>query len=399
MSLNLKWTGSGSAISGSTPFGIYDNDTDFRNDGPKTAGWCATRLGYPVVDVELIDTQFYACFEESTSEYSSQVNQFNIRNNLDILKGQPKQSFGGRSNYSQTLVDGSFLPTVVRMSQQYGTLAGVGGNTSIQKAYIELVPGQQKYNLMNVSVDIETSSSFETMFSGSSTIDVVRVYHEATPAIQRFFDPYSVGGQGTLNLLDEMGFGSYSPAAQFLLMPLYEDALRIQAIELNDHIRKSHHSFNIVNNTIEVFPLPKEGYGPTRLYFDYMSRDSFEHDSQTIQSESLSDYSDIPYDFIQYGNINDVGKQWIRKYTLALSKELLGAIREKYSSIPIPDAEISLDGAALRAEAQVEKDMLITQLRENLDEMSRKNVMENKAHESDHQQDMLRKVPLKIYVG
>jgi hypothetical protein len=399
MSLNLKWTGSGSAISGSTPFGIYDNDTDFRNDGPKTAGWCATRLGYPVVDVELIDTQFYACFEESTSEYSSQVNQFNLRNNLDILRGQKKQSFGGRSNYSQTLVDGSFLPTVVRMSQQYGTLAGVGGNTGIQRAYIELVPGQQKYNLMSASVDIETSDSFQTMFSGSSTIDVTRVYYESTPAIQRFFDPYSVGGQGTLNLLDEMGFGSYSPAAQFLLMPLYEDALRIQAIELNDHIRKSHHTFNIVNNVIEIFPVPKGGNAPARLYFDYMSRDSFEHDSQTIQSESLSDYSDIPYDFIQYSNINDVGKQWIRKYTLALSKELLGAIREKYSSIPIPDAEISLDGAALRAEAQVEKDMLITQLRENLDEMSRKNVMENKAHESDHQQDMLRKVPLKIYVG
>jgi hypothetical protein len=130
-----------------------------------------------------------------------------------------------------------------------------------------------------------------------------------------------------------------------------------------------------------------------------MSRDEFEHDSQTIQSESLSDYSDIPYDFIQYGNINDVGKQWIRKYTLALSKELLGAIREKYSSIPIPDAEISLDGAALRAEAQVEKDMLITQLRENLEELSRKNVMENKTHESNHQQEMLRKVPLQIYVG
>ena len=399
MSLNLKWTGSGSAISGSTPFGIYDNDTDFRNDGPKTAVWCAKRLGYPVVDVELIDEQFYACFEESTSEYSSQVNQFNLRNNLDILRGQKKQAFGGRSNYSQTLVDGSFLPTIVRMSQQYGTLSGVGGSTSIKKAYIDLVPGQQRYDLMSASVDIDSNTSFTNMFSGSSTVDVTRVYHEATPAIQRFFDPYSVGGQGTLNLLDEMGFGSYSPAAQFLLMPLYEDALRIQAIELNDHIRKSHHSFNIVNNVIEVFPLPKEDHGPSRLYFDYMSRDEFEHDSQTIQSDSLSDYSDIPYDFIQYSNINDVGKQWIRKYTLALSKELLGAIREKYSSIPIPDAEISLDGAALRAEAQVEKDMLVTQLRENLEELSRKNVMENKTNESNHQQEMLRKVPLKIYVG
>ncbi len=186
--------------------------------------------------------------------------------------------------------------------------------------------------------------------------------------------------------------------AQFLLMPIYEDVLRMQEIELNDNIRKSQYSFNIVNNKLEIFPIPTDRTAE-RIYFEYISRDSFEHNSQTIQSDSLSDYSDIPYNFIQYGNINEVGKQWIRKYTLALAKELLGAIREKYSSVPIPDGELTLDGAALRAEAQIEKDALITQLRENLDEMSRKNVMENKAHESTHQQEMLRKVPLKIYVG
>jgi len=395
MSLNLKWPGSGSVISGSTPFGLYDSDTDFKNDGPKTAGWCAKRLGYPIVDVEMIDEQFYACFEESVSEYSAQVNQFNLRNNLDILRGQPK---GKVANYSQTLVDGSFLPTAIRMAQQYGTLAGVGGNISIKKAYINLVPEQQIYNIMSASVDVETSASFATLFTGSSTIDVTRVFHEATPAITRFFDPYSVGAQGTLNLISELGFGSYSPAAQFLMMPLYEDVLRMQQIEFNDHIRKSAHTFNIVDNKLEIFPIPTEGT-LSKIYFEYMSRDEFEHDSQTIQSDSLSDYSDIPYDFIQYSNINDVGKQWIRKYTLALSKELLGAIREKYSSIPIPDAEISLDGAALRAEAQVEKDNLITQLRENLEEMSRKNMMENKTNESNHHQEMLRKVPLRLYVG
>jgi hypothetical protein len=198
--------------------------------------------------------------------------------------------------------------------------------------------------------------------------------------------------------MDEFGFGQYSPAAQFLLMPLYEDILRIQAIEFNDTIRKSQHSFNIVNNKLQIFPIPTSAT-PAKIYFEYISRDEFEHNSQTIQSDSLSDYSDIPYDFIQYSNINDVGKQWIRKYTLALSKELLGAIREKYSSVPIPDGEVSLDGAALRAEAQVEKDMLMTQLRENLEEMSRKNVMENKTHESNHHQEMLRKVPLKLYIG
>ena len=409
MSVNTYWSGStesaflsASASAEATPFGLYDSDADFRHDAPRTAVWVAKRLGYPIVNIELDNPQIWACFEESTSEYSAQVNQFNLRNNLDILRGQPK---GKVSNYSQTLVDGSFLPTTIRMSQQYGTQAGVGGSTAIKKAYIDLIPGQQKYDIMKTAVDVEllaasgsVSASFSTMFTGLSTIDVTRVFHEATPAIARFFDPYSVGAQGTLNLMSELGFGNFSPAAQFLMMPLYEDVLRMQQIEFNDHIRKSAHSFNIVDNKLEIFPIPTTGT-VGRVYFEYMSRDEFEHDSQTIQADSLSDYSDIPYNFIQYSFINDVGKQWIRKYTLALTKELLGAIREKYNSIPIPDGEVSLDGAALRAEAQVEKDILITQLRENLEEMSRKNVMENKAHESEHQQEMLKKVPLKIYVG
>jgi hypothetical protein len=402
MSVNTYWSGStasaflsASASAEATPFGLYDSDSDFRSDAPKTAVWVAKRLGYPIVNIELDNSQIWACFEESVSEYSAQINQFNLRNNLDILRGQPK---GRVANFSQTLVDGSFMPTAVRMSQQYGTLAGVGGETSIKKAYINITASVQMYDLMNQAVDAETSSSFATLFTGSSTIDVTRVFHDPTPAISRFFDPYSVGAQGTLNLMDEFGFGQYSPAAQFLLMPLYEDILRIQAIEFNDTIRKSQHSFNIVNNKLQIFPIPTSAT-PAKIYFEYISRDEFEHNSQTIQSDSLSDYSDIPYDFIQYSNINDVGKQWIRKYTLALSKELLGAIREKYSSVPIPDGEVSLDGAALRAEAQVEKDMLMTQLRENLEEMSRKNVMENKTHESNHHQEMLRKVPLKLYIG
>jgi hypothetical protein len=402
MSANTYWTGStynsflsASASLEATPFGIYDNDTDFKTDAPKTAVWVAKRLGYPIVNIELDNQQIWACFEESVSEYSAQINQFNLRNNLDILRGQPK---GKVANYSQTLVDGSFLPTMVRMAQQYGTLAGVGGSTAIKKAYVNLTGSVQIYNLMSGAIDVESGRSFSQIFSGSSTVDVTKVYHEAVPAITRFFDPYSVGAQGTLNLISELGFGNYSPASQFLMMPLYEDVLRMQQIEFNDHIRKSAHTFNIVDNKLEIFPVPTNGT-VKRVYFEYISRDEFEHDSQIVQADSLSDYSDIPYDFIQYSNINEVGKQWIRKYTLALTKELLGAIREKYSSVPIPDGEVSLDGAALRAEAQVEKDELVKQLRENLEEMSRIKVMENKAHESTHQQEMLRKVPLKIYVG
>jgi len=389
MSLNLKWPGSSSFVTGSTPFGIYDTDTSFQTDAPKTADWCAKRLGYPIIDVELTSGSFFACFEEATSEYGAQVNQFNIRNNLDILKGAATGS-----NYSQKLVDGSSVPTIFRMAQSYGTLSGVGGNVDIKKAYIDITPGVQKYDLTTLSYDAATSQSL----SSSTQRDVVKVFYEATPAIARFFDPYSVGAQGTLNLMSELGFGNFSPAAQFLMMPLYEDVLRMQQIEFNDHIRKSAFSFNIVNNKLEIFPVPNDGTR-ARIYYEYFERDTFENNSSIVQDGVVADYSNIRYDFIPYIKINEVGKQWIRKYTLALAKELLGAIREKYSSIPIPDGEVSLDGAALRAEAQVEKDELVKQLRENLEELGRKNQFEIRKNEADYHQDMLRKVPLKLYVG
>jgi hypothetical protein len=130
-----------------------------------------------------------------------------------------------------------------------------------------------------------------------------------------------------------------------------------------------------------------------------MVREEFTQRSVKVTPNVVSDYSDIKYDFIPYRNINDVGKQWIRKYTLALVKELLGAIREKYSTVPIPGSEISLDGAALRAEAQTEKENLMTQLRENLEEVSRKVQFENRNTEAQQMQEMLQKIPLAIYIG
>ena len=382
MSVEYIYPGSSSFSVGDTPFGTYDSDSEFQADAPKIANWCAKRLGYPIQNVELVDESLFACFEEATAEYAAQVNQFNIRNNLDTLKGNPTGT-----NYSGKLVQGSNLPDLVAISDAYGTLAGVGGNTDIKSGSIDLVAGKQNYDL-----DI----LFANVSESGNRIDVTTVFHEATPAVNRFFDPYSVSGQGTLNLIDEFGFGSFSPAAQFVLMPIFEDVLRMQAIEFNDTIRKSAHSFNIVNNKLQIFPIPTTA---GKLWFEYFVRDEFIQNSTSVTSDVVSDYSNVGYDFIPYTSINDVGKQWIRKYSLALAKELLGAIREKYSSVPIPGSEISLDGAALRAEAQTEKDALIEQLRENLEELSRKNQFEIRNNEANYQQEMLRKVPLTIYVG
>jgi hypothetical protein len=387
MAQELIYPGSSSFFPGQTPFGIYDDEYNFQEDAPKMALWCARRLGFPIQNVELQDENFYACFEEATSEYAAQVNQFNIRNNLETLKGKRSGT-----NYSGKLVQGTNLPNLVAISSAYGTLTSVGGNTDNKRGYIELIAGQQEYDISTLWANTEEAGK---------KIEVTRVFHEPVPAINRFFDPYSVSGQGTLNLIDEFGFGSYSPAAQFILMPVFEDMLRIQAIEFNDQFRKSAFTFNIVNNKIKIFPMPTTNhinlYG--KLYFEYYVKDEFTENSTLVSADVISDYSNIGYDFIPYSDINDVGKQWIRKYTLALVKELLGAIREKYSTIPIPGSEISLDGAALRSEAQTEKEALMTQLRETLEELSRKVQFENRNNEANQHQEMLRKVPLAIYIG
>ncbi len=383
MSNEKIWPGSGSAITtGSTPFGFYDTESQFQQDAPRVAHWCATRLGYPIQNIELIDINFYACFEESITEYSSQVNQFNIRNNLDSVQGRPTSE-----TLTQKLIEGTNLQFLVELSNSYGTLAGVGGMTDIKKGNIDLERGVQYYDLQKLVGDEE---------EGGKRLVIHRVFYEEPPAISRFFDPFAITGVGTQNMMDGFGFGGFSPATQFVLMPLYEDLLRLQAIEFNDQIRKSTYSFNIVNNKLQLFPIPT---GPNKLWFEYFISDDYIDGQIKVSDNVTSDYSNINYSNISYSSINDVGKQWIRKYTLALTKELLGAIREKYSTIPIPDSEISLDGASLRSEASEEKSQLIEQLRENLEELSKKNRMEQRSQEAEYHQEMLKKIPTLIYVG
>tara|TARA_B100001094_G_scaffold82523_1_gene78788 strand:+ start:184 stop:1353 length:1170 start_codon:yes stop_codon:yes gene_type:complete len=389
MAQEAIWPGSGSAIhqdSGSTPFGLYDTDSEFQTEAPQVATWCAKRLGYPIVDIELQDTQFYACLEESISEYSAQVNQFNIRDNLLHLKGQPTSSNFTHKRVKSTLSENIFI------SEEYGSEALVGGTTDIKRTSVSVNSGSQTYDLNNVIS--------EASHSGQS-IEVKRVHYELRPAVARYFDPYAMTGMGTYNMLDGFGFGNQSPAITFVLQPIFADLLRVQAIEFNDQIRKSAYSFDIKNNQLRIFPIPTE---PGSVWVDYILTSDRDNPLRTRYSGSsddtvVSDYSNVNYDFMKYSNINDVGKQWIRKYTLALSKELLGIIRSKYGNIPIPNAEVSLDGDSLRAEATAEKELLVEQLRENLEQTSRKAMLEAQRDESEAQQDTLKKVPYPIYIG
>ncbi len=379
------WPGSGSAVSGNTPFGFYDDDSVFQTDAPKFATWCAKRLGYPITAVELQDTQFYTCFEESITEYSAQVNQFNIKDNLLSLKGQSTSSNLTHKRLSHTMGEQIFI------SETYGSEAGVGGQTEVYRNKITLVSGSQDYDLNSLVADI----------SGSGAIEVKRVHYEADPAITRYFDPYAGTGQQTNNMLDAFGFGGSSPAISFMLQPVYADLLRVQAIEFNDQFRKSAYSFELRNNKLRIYPTWTDtSTGSLWIEWSKVSdRDNALRTRYSGSADTISDISNAPFDNMQYTSINHVGKQWIRKYGLALSKELLGMVRSKYGTIPIPNADVSLDGDTLRAEATAEKEILVEQLREMLDQTSNKSLLEADREASEHLQEKLKKVPYPIYVG
>jgi hypothetical protein len=377
------WQGSSSFTTGQTPWGLYDDDSSFSSDVDKFADWCARRLGYPIMSVELQSGSFYACYEESISEYSAQVNQFNIKDNLLHLTGQATGSNVTHKRITPTMGRTVFL------SKQYGSEVGVGGDVSYNKGSISITSGSQEYDINKLFTDV----------SASEAIEIKRVYYEGTPAMQRFFDPYATTGYGTLNMVEGFGFGNYSPAVSFTLMPLFEDLLRVQAIELNDSIRKSAYSFTLQNNKIRLFPDPESN---STLYFDYVK--TSERDNPLIteysgSSDVVSDYSNVPYDNMEYQFINDVGKQWVRKYGLALTKELLGIVRSKYGTIPIPNADTTLDGDTLRAEAAAEKEQLVTQLREMLEQTSRRALLEADKDEAEFLQEKLQKIPYPIYIG
>jgi hypothetical protein len=392
----VRWPGSGSAVNtGSVPYGFYLNESAttgsvgyFEYDCQAAAGWAAKRLGYPIVDIEMIDVNFYACFEEAVSEYGAQVNQFNIRNNMLNLQGMPVSN---APNVTGLNVKGSALPFIVELSKQYGSEVGVGGYVESNKYGIPVTSSVQTYDLQAL---------IGTGVESGSRVEIRRVFHGPPPAFARIYDPFSMTGMSYSNVLNEMGFAGYSPATQFLMTPIFEDLLRGQAIEFNDMVRKSGYSFEIINNKLKLFPIPT--YDHT-VYVEYVVEKDKYSTASLFSSGSnydvVSDYSNAPYQNVVYKSINAVGKQWIRKYFLALCKETLGRILQKYTTVPIPGGEVTLDGAELRSEATAEKEVLMTQLRENLEASGRAAQMDAKANEADKIQETLRKTPLLIYIG
>jgi hypothetical protein len=368
------YPGSSSFFPGTTPFGFFDYDLQFQADADKVATFCARRLGYPLVDVELQDVNFYTAFEDAIVIYGNEVYAYKVRQDMLTLEGNPTGS-----SLNNTLITPNF-GGIIRLSHQYGTEAGVGGLTTIYKGSIAVSASVQDYDLKEWALSQSISGG----------IEIKRVFYQNVPAITRTMDP-----TGILSALDmpNSGYGVFGD----MMMPLSYTLQRINAIELADDVRRSAYSFELSNNKLRVLPIPQQD---GVMWFEYIKVTERNDPSQGNTAKDLiTNVSNVPYNNPVYAQINAIGRQWIYEYTLANCKEMLGYVRGKYQTLQIPDAETTLNHGDLITSATAEKERLRTKLIAYLEETSRTKMLERAAQESDFKQKEQQQVPNRIFIG
>lgn len=369
-------------VSGNTPFGYYDNDPIFVSDAQKFVRFAARRLGYPIMEIELQDINFYAALEDAVSVYGKELYEYKIRENYLSIEGNTTGS-----TLNNTLIQPSF-GSIIRVAKDYGSEVGSGGNVPYYTGSINMTANQQNY-------DLDAWASQSLNLAAGDRIEVKKVFYEAPPAIIRYFDPYAGTGTGLQSLMETFGFGQFSPGINFMLMPVYFDVLKIQAIEFNDQIRKSAYSFELVNNKLRILPIPTFD---RPLFFTYIKISERDSVSKNNSQNLVTNISNVPFLNPVYSQINAVFRKWIFDYAISIVKETLGNIRATYQNIPIPGSETTLNGQTLIDQASNEKQTLIEQLRATLDDTSRQKQMEKRAMEAEQLKLTLNNFPMPIYI-
>ena len=379
------YPGSSSFIPGNTPFGFYDYDYQFQIDADKVTTFVARRLGYPIMEVELQDLNFYAAFEEAVTTYGNELYAYQVRDNMLSLEGAPTGS-----NLNNALITPN-MGGIVRLSQQYASEAGAGGNVTYYSGALALTSSIQEYDL----------GAWATANNITGGIEIKSVFYQNLPAVSQMYAPFGgfagLGGVPAAGLYGGMYGGGYGGG--YLMMPVAYDAAVVQGIELSNTIRLSAYTFNIVNNKIKVFPIPsdqdvRDGF----LFFEYIKNEE-RLTNGLITPGGITNPSNAPYGNPVYTQINSVGRQWIYEYCLALCKEMLGYVRGKYSTVPIPDQNMTLNQSDLLTAATAEKTALIERLRGYFDETSKKALLERRSQESDFRRQEISNVPMVIYIG
>ena len=418
----LKSTGSyNKVVSTSVPYGVYLDgamkSTEWISGAVAQVSLTYKMLGGDVLDIELTEDNVYTSYELATLEYSYIVNNHQAKNVLSDFLGNATGTFDHEGKIQSGLLSSSLGGTHAslkypkftfeygkRVSRGLAAGAAIGPDVTIYSASIDLQNDQQEYDLQKIVQDLSVSSSAtaDIAFTGSinnKRIDIRRVYYRSPGIMWRFYGYY-----GGLNVVGNLNtYGQYSDESTFEVVPAWQNKLQAMAFETSLYTRASHYSYEIRNNKIRLYPPPSEpGTGsPRKVWFEFsVHTDSWTEDETRKEgTDGVNNYNTLPFANIPYDNINSMGKQWIRKYALAISKEMLAQVRGKFAAVPIPGDSVTLNASELASQAKEEQNNLKEELKALLDELTYAAIMEKDAKMSEDSSRIQVQIPLGVYRG
>lgn len=374
-----------------TPFGFFDSDASFQTEADAMVLFVKRKLGDDVLSVELTKKEIWACFEEACCEYARLIHETKIQSELTNLLGMPTGSSDITNKYARQT-----LEHLLRMAEPYASQAFVGGSYDATLGYLDLVAGQQDYNIYTSVKDNETGLGvYDNMASGSQgKLKIAEVFHFEPLAAQHFL----LNASNITNFLaTNFNYESYVNSTVFYVLPVFEDVLRRGMLETAFRVRRSNYSYEIMGRMLRIYPIPTTDLQTGRLYIKLVKPQNplnpAYHDDSIY---GISGPSNVPLGNIPFASINQPGRQWIRQYALALSKELLGLIRSKFQTVPIPNADLQLNGDALVTQGREDKEKLTTQMKEFLANLTYQKLMEADAAAAENMNKQLRYIPMPL---
>ena len=383
------------------PFEQYTGNQYFLTGAADQVAYTYAKLGGDVLDIELTKEQVFSAYQEAVLEYSYILNVHQVKNSIGDLLGAKTGSF----NQEGQLLNTSSLEDVAlkfpkfkfeyarRVAHGYATEAGFGGVTPIYSASFTTEEGKQDYDLQHI---ISSSSDFSGTV-GDKRVNITKVYYKTPQAIWRFYGYY--GGLNTVG--DLSSYGQYSDDSTFQLVPVWQNKAQAMAFEDAIYTRNSHYSYEIKNNKLRIFPNTVI-VSPKTMWVEFF----FDTDTPWIEDtgtdngvNGINNMNTMPFENTPYESINSIGKQWIRRFALSLAKEILGNIRSKIATIPIPGASTTLNGAALLSQATAEQKELREELKKTLDELTYAKVAEGDSVLTKAINEIQQKIPMTVYVG
>ena len=383
----------------SLPFGYFNGDTSFVSSVDSFTKWVYMRLGCNVTKAEITPQQIWMSYEEAWIVANRIINEYQAKNTLNTLLGTVILTSSTLDNYSglggaENKYPHQTLNLQKRTNEAYSYASSyktTSDKWQIHSASIAVVANQQQYDLGAM-----LSSS-----TGGQNFDITEVWYYSPYNIKtNYFYDYASYQQYDLKA-EELGmYEINSRHAIHYVMPIWEDVLQAQLMKTNALIRKSHYGYELIGKTLKLYPTPSKSF---YLWISYkLPEDPLTTTIAGLQDNTVNgvaNLSNVPFGFIQPSNLNQIIWSWVQEYGLALSKEIMGQIRSKYQSIPIPNATVTLNGSALISEAREEKKMLIEELTKKLEETTYSALHEQEAKNADNVVKVNAKKPLFIIKG